>query len=187
MSALAPGLARRIDRLARHAHRFHRYAHHPLCGAYTGEVLALGRRTRVCRGCLYVGLGGGSGTMVGLVGRVDESLLLLAGVTGAVLGTVTLVVRLPKLWGRFVPAALAGIALGAGLRMFEARTLIALAAFAASAALGFALYRKRGPHRGPCASCPERLQSTPCSGLRPIVRRERAFQRLAQRWIDADG
>src|SRR3954452_7135005 len=52
-------LARKLDRLARRAHRFHRFAHHPLCVEYAPEVIRLGRRMRVCRGCA-LSLGGGA-------------------------------------------------------------------------------------------------------------------------------
>ncbi len=58
-----PELARRIDGLARAAHRFHRYAHHPLCAAYAGEVFRLGRRTRLCRGCTLVAIGAIAGAL----------------------------------------------------------------------------------------------------------------------------
>jgi hypothetical protein len=47
----SPALVRRLDRLGRRAHAFHRFAHHPLCDNYAGELIALRGRTRVCRGC----------------------------------------------------------------------------------------------------------------------------------------
>ena len=39
MTRIPPQLARRLDRLSVAAHRFHRWAHHPLCTEYEGEVL----------------------------------------------------------------------------------------------------------------------------------------------------
>ncbi|HVZ35160.1 MAG TPA: hypothetical protein VG963_22190, partial [Polyangiaceae bacterium] len=66
MSALiSPALARRIDRLAVRAHRFHRWAHHPLCASYAGETLRLGRKTIVCRGCALVAGGLIVGVLLG--------------------------------------------------------------------------------------------------------------------------
>src|SRR5262249_36330351 len=46
-----------------------------------------------------------------------------------------------------------------------------------------ALYKPRGPSRSPCDGCPERTQPTPCRGVAPIVRRERAFQRMSARLL----
>ncbi|HSB19854.1 MAG TPA: hypothetical protein VLD85_07605, partial [Anaeromyxobacteraceae bacterium] len=58
-------LARRIDRLARRAHAFHRLAHHPLCRRYAAEVIRIGRRGRVCRGCAFTGAGAIAGGLAG--------------------------------------------------------------------------------------------------------------------------
>jgi hypothetical protein len=44
-------LAKQLDRLSRRAHRFHRFAHHPLCGAYAAELVPLGRKARSGCGC----------------------------------------------------------------------------------------------------------------------------------------
>ncbi len=109
------------------------------------------------------------------------------GVLGAVLavaallGALSLRVRLPKTLGRFLPAC--GIGAGFVSAFTQPRGFLWLAVLAAAGA-GLALYRKRQPNRTPCVTCPERLHSTPCSGVRPIVRRERAFRRVAQRLID---
>ena len=46
-----------------------------------------------------------------------------------------------------------------------------------------AIYRRRGPDRTPCSSCSERNQAAPCRGIAPIIRRERAFRRLAGQWL----
>jgi hypothetical protein len=58
-------LAGRLDRLARGAHAFHRFAHHPLCAAYRDEVIAVGGRARVCRGCALAIAGGLAGAIAG--------------------------------------------------------------------------------------------------------------------------
>ena len=65
MSRIPPDLARRLDRLARRAHAFHRFAHHPLCGRYRGEVVPLGRRARLCLGCTLGTAGLAAGPALG--------------------------------------------------------------------------------------------------------------------------
>jgi hypothetical protein len=164
-------LARRIDRLAVRAHRFHRYAHHPLCGRYAGEVIRIGK-LRVCRGCSYALAGGLAGGALGLV--VGEFGLLALAVATTLIA-LSLRLRPPKLVTRFVPAAAAAFALAAG------PWPVRIAALAIVGGL-HALYRRRGPDRSPCTTCPERAVQ-PCSGLHPIVMRERAFQRLSGRWL----
>ena len=178
---LSPATARAVDRLARRAHAFHRFAHHPLCDRYASELLTLGRRSRVCRGCAAVlaGLPFG-GALVALL-RPSHGVLGVALGVAAFFGALSLRVRLPKTLGRLVPAC--GIGAGFASAFTEPRGYWWLAVLAAAGA-GLALYRKRQPNRAPCAACPERLGPTPCSGVRPIVRRERAFRRVAQRLID---
>ena len=167
-------LARRIDKLARRAHAFHRFAHHPLCAAYDGEVVAFGRRTRICRGCLLVGLGLAAGGLAALALAPPAAVIWSGLGLTAVLGVLSLVARLPKVVSRFALGALLGGGLGGGLEPAMAAATLA--------ALGLMLYRRRGPSRTPCLTCAER-DVTPCSGWRTIVRRERAFQRLAGRWL----
>ena len=175
-------VARRIDRLARRAHAFHRHAHHPLCTRYAGEVIRLGR-TRLCRGCTYMFAGGFAGGLAGLAigGAPIIAAVALAGST--VLLALSLRFRPPKLVTRLIPSALAGLAITSGvLELALPGFAIAAAAVAIVATLR-GRYRRRGPDRSPCTTCPERdLQ--PCSGLVPIVSRERAFQRLASTWMD---
>ena len=167
-------LARRIDRLAARAHRFHRYAHHPLCGRYAAEVIRVGK-LRVCRGCSYATVGGLAGGALGLaIGGFGTVALAVA----TALLAMSLVVRPPKLVTRFVPALAAAYALGAG------PLAIRIAALAIIGGLRVH-YGRRGPNRSPCATCPER-ELEPCSGLHPIVMRERAFQRLSGRWLASD-
>jgi hypothetical protein len=91
------------------------------------------------------------------------------------LGGVSLRLRLPKVAGRFIPGAGLGMALWAGWPW-------ALAAVVIVAGVGV-LYRRRGVERSRCQACPER-QANPCSGFALIVRRERAFRRRANRWLD---
>ncbi len=92
MSRLPPALARRVDRLARRAHAFHRFAHHPLCSWYATEVIRLGRRTRICLGCTLTALGAVAGVAVGsVVPAASAAGLLAAGIV--LLAAVPLVVR----------------------------------------------------------------------------------------------
>jgi hypothetical protein len=176
--------ARAIDRLARRAHAFHRFAHHPLCARYATELVTLGRRQRVCRGCCAVVLGMACGGAAALVCVPDPLLLYGSLFTGTLLGLVSLTARLPKTLGRFLPAA----SLTAGLTSvltnpWSFAWVVALATIA----LGIALYRRRQPNRAPCATCPERVAQRACSGFSSIVRRERAFRRVAERLIDGWG
>ncbi|MFL5271282.1 MAG: hypothetical protein ACJ79E_04370, partial [Anaeromyxobacteraceae bacterium] len=78
LSFISPALARRLDRLARQAHRFHRFAHHPLCDAYAGEVLRVPRRTVVCRGCALAAAGVVAGAAAGLFASARLPLAALA-------------------------------------------------------------------------------------------------------------
>ncbi|HEY3254961.1 MAG TPA: hypothetical protein VGJ91_13470 [Polyangiaceae bacterium] len=176
---------RAIDRLARGAHAFHRFAHHPLCERYAGELIPLGRRARVCRGCAAAALGSLLGLLAALLVRPSFPALLGASALGVALLLSSLALRLPKWLGRAGAAACLGFAcLGGVLSARGAPLVLALGVLLSSAAF-LALYRKRGPNRAPCQHCPERLGPRTCSGLRPIVRRERAFRRLSQRWLDA--
>ena len=174
-SRIPPPLARRIDRLAWRAHAFHRFAHHPLCDVYRNEVLRVGRRLRVCKGCTLLALG----LVVGVVAGVCARPPLGWGAGGLlltlVLGSLSLRLRLPKIVGRLLPGAGLGMALWAGWSC-------ALAALLIGGVCG-ALYRRRGVERSRCETCPERMRS-PCSGFLPAVRRERAFRRRVDRWLD---
>lgn len=189
-----PLLARRIDRLAVRAHRFHRWAHHPLCGAYADEVVRVGR-TRLCRGCTYALLGGLSGGVIALLAPLVAGPLPLrvpaevALVALAVLGSSVAWRRWfgrrgrpPKLITRLFPAAALAFAITRGVLD---GAWLAIAA-AAPVALLFAIYKRRGNDRVPCATCPENALPL-CSGYAPMVRRERAFQRLTARWLRAAG
>ena len=171
-SRIPRALARRIDRLARRAHAFHRFAHHPLCDQYGGELVQLGR-TRVCRGCAWfaAGLLVGAGAMV-IVQPVVVVAAVVAAV-GAIVAAASLKWRAPKLLTRFAPAAGFGFALG---HLWTAIAIVSTMGLLAIA------YRRRGPHRSPCAACPERTLA-PCRGMSEIVRAERAFQRLSGRWL----
>jgi hypothetical protein len=171
---ISPPLALRIDRLAWRAHAFHRFAHHPLCEIYRGEVLRVGKRFRLCKGCTFLAVG----LVVGLVGGAFVRLPMLWGMRalslGLLLGSASLVLRLPKILGRLLPGAALGLALWTGWPC-------ALASLLVVAFVGL-LYRRRGVDRGRCETCPERSCS-PCSGFASIVRRERAFRRRANRWL----
>lgn len=189
MSRLPQDLSRRIDRLSRRAHIFHRFAHHPLCKPYHPEVLRFGRRFYLCRGCTYTAAGYVTGLTSGLWLSPPSAGELLAGVAlFAMACSMAFAKRASKLrsklLSRFAPAALGG-AISGGLgahQLFGAGC--ALAAMAV-AVLAFQFYRRRGPDRAPCLTCPDRDQRKTCPGLSPIARREAAFRRLAGRWIRA--
>jgi hypothetical protein len=178
-------LARKLDRLAWAAHAFHRYAHHPLCDEYRGEVIRLGRRGRVCRGCAFVATGTGIGLAAGFL--LAPALPAVGMFALCALFAMNVLGRggRPGKWRtRLLPALGLALVAGAGLRA-------ASPAGAAAAGIAVAIYarialayRRRGPDRMPCVTCPERLLPVPCRGMRPIVRRERAFQRIAGRMIE---
>ncbi len=192
MARVSPALAREIDRLSRRAHRFHRFAHHPLCGEYRAELVRLGRRGRVCRGCLCAAAGCALGTAAGSIADVASPAQLLAAVAVAALPATAAVlmpagVRASKLWTRLAPLAGLSFLFVTGLRLGGAAGVGGVLAAAGMVGWCYAAYRRRGPDRAPCASCPERSQLQVCRGFAPIVRRERALQRIAQRWLDAAG
>jgi hypothetical protein len=201
-----PALARRIDRLARIAHRAHRYAHHPLCRAYAGELVRLGSRVRVCRGCMLVSCGALAGAVIASAWPLAQGerafdprawLLLVVGVALAapavsdawrtrerVAAQRAGVQHGARKWlTRFAPAAVLAAAVALGVRRADPAG-IALVAISVTAAVAIWLgYRRRGPDRSPCVRCPEGPPHAGCSGFAPIVRRERAFQRLASRLL----
>jgi hypothetical protein len=168
-------LAKQIDRLARRAHAFHRFAHHPLCESYRGEVFRLGRRLRLCRGCTLFVAGISLGLLIGGFWRPSPTAGAIGWVLALALGIGSLGGRVPKLIGRLLP----GVGLGLGL---WAGWPCASLSFA-TLAVGYLLYRRRGMERSPCKPCHER-DRRPCSGFALIVRRERAFQREADRMIE---
>jgi hypothetical protein len=172
-------LARRIDGLSRRAHAFHRFAHHPLCSEYGGELLQLGKRTRVCRGCTLLIAGIVSGVAAALVARPPAPGAGVAVALAFALAAIGLRLRGPKSVTRLLPGCGLGIALGSG----PGSAAIALAALA----LLYWRYRSRGPDRSPCASCAESAGPVPCRGMAKIVRAERAFQRLSGRWLTQAG
>jgi hypothetical protein len=166
-------LARRIDRLARRAHRFHRFAHHPLCEEYGGELVQLGGRARLCRGCAMFAAGGIVGVLAAVVVRPAPVVAAVVAACGALVAASSLKWRTSKWLTRFAAAAGFGFAMG---NLWTAVATISLAGLLALA------YRRRGPNRSPCASCPEKSFAT-CRGMTEIVRAERAFQRLSSRWL----
>ncbi len=173
--AIPAPLARRIDRLAWVAHAFHRFAHHPLCERYRGELVPLGHRLRVCRGCALAVIGLSCGAIGGALTRgIDLGpgawLLPLIG-----FGLALLPLGRSKLLRRFLPALLLAAA------AFHGPALLSLLSVTLAATM-LALYRRKGPNRVPCATCPERTREV-CSGFAPVVRRERAFRRLSGRWL----
>ncbi len=174
--------ARDLDRLSRAAHRFHRYAHHPLCDEYAGEVIRVGRKARVCRGCASALGGSLAGLGVALaVARVDLAQAGAALGAGALAVAAALVpgarARLAKGVTRGLPAFGLAFAFVAGARLGGAAGASLSASAVAILAGTVAFHRGRTPDRTPCTTCPERDGAAPCRGVRPIVSRERAFQR----------
>ena len=178
---IARSVARKIDRLSRAAHRFHRFAHHPLCERYAGEVIRLGPRARLCRGCVYAGIGGALGIGLGLV--ATPTIAFAAAITATLVIVATLYTRRrSKVITRLVPAALFTLAIVAGVLAWSPIGLVAALVAATSVGGLRVLYGRRGADRTPCETCPERVLR-PCSGFRLIVSRERAFQRVAAQLI----
>jgi hypothetical protein len=185
MRRLAPGLARRIDRLSFRAHLFHRFAHHPLCREYAHEVIRIGQRGRVCKGCVLLGLGLALGAAAGLFFHVPIAGAAAIVIAGAVLGTTSLFVRIPKIASRLVPGAIGGLLTASAVRSGSPGDLGVMVAVWTAALLLHVGYRRRGPARRPCDACPEFRSASPCRGMAEIVRRERAFRRVSGRLIAA--
>jgi hypothetical protein len=184
-SRIARGTAKQLDRLSRGAHRFHRFAHHPLCDRYAGEVVRIGQRVRLCRGCTYAIAGGVAGGLLGLAIGASVVVAAAATISGFALIVSTLYSRRrpTKLVTRLVPATLFALAMTCGVLSASPLGIAAALGAAAIVAGLRVLYGKRGADRTPCTTCPEREWS-PCSGFAPIVRREAAFQRKARSLIN---
>lgn len=154
--------------------------------------MRIGKKSRVCRGCLLVALGGLVGLTASFFVRVPPSALLASWAAGALgLGyTVTrrspARARTPKIISRFFPTLVIAFAFGRAVQLGPMGCAMAVASLLPLFSI-VALYRRRGPDRRPCASCAERLQAAPCRGILPIVRRERAFRRLAGQWLAGVG
>jgi hypothetical protein len=188
----SPALVRRIDRLAKRAHAFHRFAHHPLCDNYAGELIALRGRSRVCRGCASAWVGGVIGVSSALALRLPA--LALGSSCAVVLCALLLAQATPwpagkarpaKLWTRAVPAFLLGASVATCLRTASLGHICVAAGLLFLSRIVLARYRLRGPDRSPCSVCPERHKPAPCSGFRSIVRAERAFVRRSERLLYA--
>jgi hypothetical protein len=124
-------------------------------------------------------------TAGGLIPVLPFAVLSGLAMAGGGIGLLALARRLPiggKLVSRALPASAAGFVAASGLTRADAIGLAMTLATVLTMALGIALYKHRGPCRDACAVCPERTL-TPCSGFRFAWRRERAFRRLAGRWI----
>jgi hypothetical protein len=108
-------------------------------------------------------------------------LVALAGATLA-LGLARLSLRdrrLPKIVSRFFAACGLSFAVFTVVHAPAPRSMgIAIASCVGTMVLTV-LYKRRGPDRSPCASCPEWGLPRTCSGFRPIVVREKALMRKA--------
>jgi hypothetical protein len=185
MRRLAPELARRIDRLSWRAHLFHRFAHHPLCREYAPEVVRIGRRCRVCKGCTLVGLGLTAGAIVGLIVQVPAGGAGLLAGAAALVAAASLRVAIGKVASRLLPASIGGFLTSGAISAPSPAALGIAGGVWAAAVLLFLGYRRRGPDRRACLACQEGDAAGSCRGVAPIVRRERAFRRVSGRWIDA--
>jgi hypothetical protein len=178
-------LARKLDRLSRAAHRFHQFAHHPLCERYAGEVVRIGRRTRLCRGCVYAAIGGSIGGVLGFA-IADARVAIVSTCVAVIALSASLRWRPSKIVTRLVPALLLALAIVAGAASRTPLGVVAALAAAASTGGLRLLYGRRGADRSPCETCPERVLQ-PCSGFAAIISRERAFQRVAGQMIMRSG
>jgi len=209
MSRVPPDVARRLDALARAAHGFHRFAHHPLCARYAGEVVQLGRRRRVCRGCALAAAGLAAGLALGALAPCPAAgaVALLAALAAPALllafarsprreaaarevirsassaGGAAPPGRASKVWTRAAPATALATAASWGVRLGGATGTAAVAAAVAAGMAAVVAYRRRGPDRTACVACPERAGPVVCSGFRAIARREAAFRRIAGRML----
>ena len=190
MSRIPKDQARRIDRLARRAHCFHRYAHHPLCQAYGSEVLRVGRM-RICRGCALAATGAvvgvGLGLSIPVLPPMALALLALAGLAWvAAVFAAPWTRRLGKAVTRLLPSLGAAFLVIQGLCFRNVWGWGLAVAVCLGAGLAGRVYRRRGPWRAPCRACPEKALR-PCSGFRLQFRRERAFARLAGGLLAGEG
>jgi hypothetical protein len=175
---------RHIDRLSRAAHRFHRFAHHPLCGRYESEVIRVGKRGRVCKGCSLAVLGAVCGAAAAVLLGPPWVAAAFVAIVGVAFAAASLSPgQGGSKWGtRFLPSSALGFgAVGGIVSLSQEGAILAAVVALSTAALG-ARYRRRGPNRAPCSTCPE-LDSQPCSGFLPIVRRERALVRASRRML----
>jgi hypothetical protein len=180
---LSAPIAREVDRLARGAHRRTAWAHHPLCERYGPETLRLGRHV-VCKGCALVVLGAAVGFGAALCLRLRAEHAALACAILAAPSILALVRRVPKVVSRALPGGALGLGLGAAVAAPGAATILLGVGLVAALLVHRAVYRRRGPDRSPCATCPERASAPACAGFTPLLRRERAFRRAATRVMD---
>src|SRR5688500_15321315 len=148
MTRVSPTVARAIDRLSRRAHRFHRFAHHPLCAQYAGELVRLGRKGRLCRGCLYAALGCVAGAAAGLAVPIAGAAHLLIGVgltasVAAFAAFISAGKRTSKLGTRCAPLAGVSFLFFAGVRLGGALGAASALVAACTVAVCYALYRRR--------------------------------------------
>lgn len=187
-------VAKRASLAAIAAHAFHRFAHHPLCDVYRAEVVSVGRRIRICKGCALAAAGLVAGPAFGAVVpfQAYSWLLIAASLAGALVAGLSTRrttdagrSRASKWATRFLPAALGSAAAVHGFKGGWIFAVFVLAAAFAAAAGARWRYARRGPDRSPCSACPQRdaheNMGVVCDGFRPIVARERAFQRWSRR------
>jgi hypothetical protein len=152
-------------------------------------VLRLPRRTILCRGCALAAAGAVAGAATGFLLSPRVPLAALGILASLAVASAVTAVRprggraRSKLLTRAIPAALVALTAAHALRAPDAASLLAAVAALSTGALATLAYRRRGPDRGACTACPERTHPATCSGYRRIVRRERAFARVAARLL----
>ena len=110
---------------------------------------------------------------------------VLAG-CGLAVASLFFKIRGGKWLTRFGPMAALAFAAAGGLLALDAAGAAAASSALACMLAVTAAYRRRGPDRSPCTTCPERGRSA-CSGFAPILRRERALQRATRPWFHSAG
>lgn len=163
---------------------FHRFAHHPLCSEYEREVIRIGRRGRICKGCSLLALGLFAGAAAGVFLRMPLAIAAPIALVGALMAAGSLRFRLGKIASRLFPASIAGLVSANAILARSPSDLAMIGLVFAAVAVLYVGYRRRGPDRRACEACPERSIASSCRGMGEILRRERAFRRLSARLVD---
>ena len=106
----------------------------------------------LCRGCVL----GGAGIVVGLAAGFILAPAWPFAAAAVVLGALSLALSRGKVGRRLVPAIGLNLAIGAGLAAGSFAGLVVALSAAGFASLAYLAWRRRGPNRSPCLTCPER-------------------------------
>lgn len=143
----------------------------------------------LCRGCTLSATGAVAGVVVGAALPAASAAVLISGALLFALSAVLALNtgrRASKWLTRALPVAVGAATATSGLFGTSLTGALISCTVGACFIAAMAGYRRRGPDRAACVRCPEAGSATPCSGATPILRRERAFRRLVQRWVDRD-